>query len=60
MKGRNRQVHPEYSTMLEQDQARQRIKGPMEPFMCCEHDTITAISSSKAGRLEEPKKPARL
>lgn len=31
MKGRNRQVHPEYSMMPEQEQARQRIKEELEP-----------------------------
>lgn len=34
MKGRNQQVHPEHSMMREQDQARRRIKEPMEPVPC--------------------------
>lgn len=34
MKGRNRQVHLEYSTMPEQEQARQRIKEELEPVPC--------------------------
>lgn len=41
----------------EQDQARHRIKEPTEPvpaFHVLGDDTIAAISSSKAGGLEEP------
>lgn len=57
-KGRNQQVHPQHSMTLENDEARQRIKrthGTCSlPFICCERDTVTAISSSKPGRLEEP------
>lgn len=58
MKGRNRQVHPEYSSMPEQEQARQRIKEELEPVPCLSSASSMTQSQPLAlqrqARLAEP------
>lgn len=58
MKGRNRQVHPEHSMMPERDQARRRIKEPMEPLPhLSSAGSMTQsqpLALQRPGGLEEP------